>query len=230
MSTYLVTGTNRGIGLEFVTQLLARGETVLATCRDIDKAEELVKLKESSESLTLLELDVTDAASLANFPKRLEGKAVDVLINNAGIYGPRGASFGKVDGEEWAKVFEVNSIAPILLTQLLMENLRKGRDKKLVYISSKMGSIGDNSGGGQYIYRSSKNALNAAVKSLSIDLADAGFAATVVHPGWVQTDMGGPNALIDTQTSVSGMLQVIDKLTLATAGEFYNYDGETIPW
>jgi len=230
MSTFLVTGTNRGIGLEFVTQLLARGENVLATCRDIDKAEALVKLNEEHDALTLLELDVTDASSLANFPKRLEGRAIDVFINNAGIYGPRDAAFGNVDGEAWAQVLEVNAIAPILLTQLLMDNLRKGRDKKLVYVSSKMGSIGDNGGGGQYIYRSSKTALNAAVKSLSIDLADAGFAATVVHPGWVQTDMGGPNALIDTKTSVSGMVQVIDNLTLANAGEFYNYNGETIPW
>lgn len=230
MSTYLVTGTNRGIGLEFVKQLLAREETVLATCRDIDKAEELVKLKDSHESLSVHELDVTSAESMTNFPKRLEGRAIDVFINNAGIYGPRGASFGKVDGKEWAQVLEVNAIAPVLLTQLLMENLRKGRDKKLVYISSKMGSIGDNGGGGQYIYRSSKTALNAAVKSLSIDLADAGFAATVIHPGWVQTDMGGPNALIDTKTSVGGMLQVIDSLKLDNAGQFYNYDGETIPW
>ena len=230
MSNYLVTGTNRGIGLEFVKQLLARGDTVLATCRDMDKAEELVTLKDSHETLSVHELDVTSAESMANFPKRLEGRAIDVFINNAGIYGPRGASFGKVDGKEWAQVLEVNAIAPVLLTQLLMEHLRKGRDKKLVYISSKMGSIGDNSGGGQYIYRSSKTALNAAVKSLSIDLADAGFAATVIHPGWVQTDMGGPNALIDTKTSVSGMLQVIDKLKLDNAGQFYNYDGEIIPW
>lgn len=230
MSTYLVTGTNRGIGLEFVKQLLARGETVLATCRDIDKAEELVKLKDSHESLSLHELDVTSAEAMANFPKRLADRAIDVFINNAGIYGPRGASFGKVDGKEWAQVLEVNAIAPLLLTQLLMANLRRGRDKKLVYISSKMGSIGDNSGGGQYIYRSSKTALNAVVKSLSIDLADAGFAATVIHPGWVQTDMGGPNALIDTNTSVSGMLQVIDGLKLDNAGQFYNYDGEIIPW
>lgn len=230
MATYLVTGTNRGIGLEFVNQILARGDTVLATCRDIDKADDLRELAENNERLELFELDVLDEEDRNNFPKRLAGKAIDVFINNAGIYGPRGASFGKVDGEEWAQVLWVNSIAPILLTQVLIDNFRKGRAKKLVYITSKMGSIDDNSGGGQYIYRSSKTALNAAVKSLSIDLADAGFAVGLLHPGWVQTDMGGPNALIDTQTSVSGMLGVIDSLDTEKSGQFFNYDGQIIPW
>ena len=230
MATYLVTGTNRGIGLEFVRQLLVRGETVLATCRDIDKAEELLALQQESEQLELFELDVADAASLTNFPKRLEGRAVDVFINNAGVYGPRSASFGKVDGEEWLEVLRVNSVAPVLLTQLLIENFRKGRAKKLVYITSKMGSIDDNQGGGQYIYRSSKTALNSAVKSLSVDLANAGFSVALLHPGWVLTDMGGPNALIDTQTSVKGMLGVIDDLDLQNSGSFFNYDGNQIAW
>lgn len=230
MATYLVTGTNRGIGLEFVRQLLTRGETVLATCRDIDKADELRALQQESESLELFELDVAESTSLNNFPKRLEGRAIDVFINNAGVYGPRGASFGKVEGEEWLDVLRVNSVAPILLTQLLIQNFRKGRARKLVYITSKMGSIDDNQGGGQYIYRSSKTALNSAVKSLSVDLADAGFSVGLLHPGWVQTDMGGPNALIDTQASVSGMLGVIDKLNLQNSGSFFNYDGNEIAW
>jgi NAD(P)-dependent dehydrogenase (short-subunit alcohol dehydrogenase family) len=230
MASYLVTGTNRGIGLEFVRQLLERGETVLATCRDIDKAEELLVLNAKFEKLELFELDVAKDDSLANFPKRLEGRAVDVFINNAGVYGPRGASFGQVNGDEWLEVLHINAVAPILLTQLLMENLRKGRGKKLVYITSKMGSIDDNKGGGQYIYRSSKTALNSAVKSLSVDLADAGFSVAVVHPGWVLTDMGGPNALIDTKTSVNGMLSVIDNLDQNSSGSFFNYDGKTIAW
>jgi len=230
MATYLVTGTNRGIGLEFVRQLLARGETVLATCRDIDKADELRALEQESEQLELFELDVAEATSLYNLPKRLEGRAIDVFINNAGVYGPRGASFGKVEGEEWLDVLRINSVAPILLTQLLIENFRKGRAKKLVYITSKMGSINDNQGGGQYVYRSSKTALNSAVKSLSVDLADAGFSVGLLHPGWVQTDMGGPNALIDTQTSVKGMLGVIDDLNPQNSGNFFNYDGNEIAW
>jgi NAD(P)-dependent dehydrogenase (short-subunit alcohol dehydrogenase family) len=230
MATYLVTGTNRGIGLEFVKQLLARGETVLATCRDIDKAEALTALQQDNDKLELFELDVSDPESRNNFPKRLAGKAIDVFINNAGVYGPRGASFGNVEPQEWAEVLLINSIAPVLLTQLLIDNFRQGRGKKLVYISSKMGSIDDNQGGGQYIYRTSKAALNAAVKSLAVDLADAGFSAAVLHPGWVQTDMGGPNALIDTKTSVEGMLAVIDELDMEKSGQFLNYDGSTIAW
>ncbi len=230
MASYLVTGANRGIGLEFVRQLLARDESVLATCRDIDKAPDLQELEEQNDKLELFELDVAKADSLANFPKRLAGRAVDVFINNAGVYGPRGASFGQVNGEEWMEVLQVNAIAPILLTQLLMDNFRKGRSKKLVYITSKMGSIDDNKGGGQYIYRSSKTALNSVVKSLSVDLADAGFSVAVLHPGWVLTDMGGPNALIDTQTSVNGMLSVIDQLDQSKTGSFFNYDGQTIAW
>jgi len=230
MTTYLVTGTNRGIGLEFTEQLLARGDSVIATCRDIDKAEELRALSQRHQELELLELDVADGASLGNFPKRLEGRTIDVFINNAGVYGPRDAQFGHVQGKEWADVLHINAIAPVLLTQLLIDSLRKGEDKKLVYITSKMGSIEDNSGGGQYIYRSSKAALNAAVKSLSVDLADDGFSVLLLHPGWVRTDMGGPNALIDTHTSVSGMLDLVDGLKQAHSGQFLAYDGKVVPW
>ena len=118
----------------------------------------------------------------------------------------------------------------MLITQFLIDNLRKGKDKKLVYLTSKMGSIDDNKGGGSYIYRSSKTALNAAAKSLAIDLADEGFVAAVLHPGWVLTDMGGPNALIDTKTSVTGLMKIIDGLDEENSGSFFNYDGDVIPW
>ncbi|MCG8415352.1 MAG: SDR family oxidoreductase, partial [Pseudomonadales bacterium] len=152
------------------------------------------------------------------------------FINNAGVYGPRDASFGNVDAADWTTVMQVNAIAPLLLTQHIIGSLRQGGDKKLVYITSKMGSIDDNKGGGSYIYRSSKTALNSAVRSLSVDLANEGFSVAVVHPGWVLTDMGGPNALIDTQTSVSGMMGVIDNLSQSNSGQFFNYDGSPIPW
>ena len=172
MAVYLVTGTNRGIGLEFVGQLLARGEQVIATCRDVDKAADLMKLDERHTNLEVLELDVTKADSLTNLPKRLADHTIDVFINNAGVYGPRDANFGNVNGDDWGQTLHINAVAPILLTQLLLPLLSASKLKKLVYITSKMGSVEDNSGGGQYIYRSSKAALNSAVKSLSIDLAD----------------------------------------------------------
>lgn len=230
MATVLITGTNRGIGYKFVEKFLLRGDRVLATCRNIEAAEELRQLGAAHSGLEILELDVSSSQSLQNLPNLLNGEAIDILLSNAGVYGPKNTAFGDVDGPEWASVLQINAIAPLLLTQLIIDNLRKGKDKKLLYVTSKMGSIADNGGGGSYIYRSSKTALNSVVKSLSIDLAGEGFTAAVLHPGWVRTDMGGPNALIDTNTSVSGMMQVIEGLGVEQSGSFFNYDGSIIPW
>ena len=131
---------------------------------------------------------------------------------------------------DWESVLKVNAISPLLLTQQIISNLRSGRARKLVYVTSKMGSIDDNRGGGSYIYRSSKTALNSVVRSLSVDLREEGFSVAVLHPGWVRTDMGGPNGLIDVTTSVSGMMSVIEGLSPAGSGQFFNYDGSIIPW
>ncbi|NKB34927.1 MAG: SDR family NAD(P)-dependent oxidoreductase [Pseudomonadales bacterium] len=230
MATVLVIGGNRGIGLEFVKQYLARGDTVIATCRDVSSADNLNQLQADNDNLSVLTLDVASDESLLAFPQQLGDTAVDIFINNAGVYGPRDSVFGNVDENNWLPVLRVNSIAPMLLTQGIIDNLRKGQDKKLLYVTSKMGSIDDNKGGGSYVYRSSKAALNAVVKSIAVDLSAEGFTAAVLHPGWVQTDMGGPNALIDTQTSVSGMMSVIDNLDGSHVGSFFNYDGNIIPW
>ena len=230
MATILITGTNRGIGLEFTKQFLQRGDRVIATCRDLAAADALRELQEKFDGLQLLQLDVASTDSMREFVQKLDGTAVDVFINNAGVYGPANLKFGEIDGQVWASVLQVNSIAPLILSQMLMPNLRAGKDKKMLYLTSKMGSIADNSGGGSYIYRSSKTALNSAVKSLAIDLASEGFIAAVLHPGWVLTDMGGPNALIDTKTSVAGMMKVIEGLSPERSGNFYNYDGNVIPW
>ena len=230
MATVLITGTNRGIGLEFVKQFLAREDTVLATCRDMGSATELRQLKNDTRKLHIFELDVSSQKSMEDLTLQLAGHAIDIFINNAGVYGPRDSTFGKVSANEWAKVLQVNVKAPMILTQLLIDNLRDGSDKKLLYITSKMGSIDDNKGGGSYVYRSSKAALNAVVKSISVDLRDSGFSVAVLHPGWVQTDMGGPNALIDVTTSVSKMIDVIDNLNFHNSGSFFNYDGGIIPW
>lgn len=230
MATILITGTNRGIGLEFTRQCLARGDRVIATCRDIEVADELKQLQGSHGRLDIRQLDVASSESMKDFVQQLAGTPIDIFINNAGVYGPTNIKFGEVDAHVWASVFQVNSIAPLILSQLLMPNLRQGEDKKMLYLTSKMGSIDDNSGGGSYIYRSTKTALNSVVKSLAIDLAVEGFSAAVLHPGWVLTDMGGPNALIDTKTSVTGMLQVVDDLDSHNSGSFFNYDGRIIAW
>ena len=230
MATVLITGTNKGIGLEFAKQFIARGDTLLATCRDIASATELDRLKVNNEKLQIFELDVSSQESMESLPEKLEGQAIDIFINNAGVYGPRDSEFGNVSTGEWAKVFQINAKAPMILTQLLIENLHDGFEKKLIYISSKMGSIDDNKGGGSYVYRSSKAALNAVAKSIAVDLGNSGYSVAVLHPGWVQTDMGGPNALIDTGTSVSNMINVIDNLNTQNSGSFFNYDGVIIPW
>ena len=230
-NTFFITGCNRGLGLEFVRQLLRRGDRVIATCRDIATSSDLTELTlANSGRLSLVEMDVADEASMREGVDLLNGEPIDVFINNAGIYGPRDANFGGVNGAAMADVLYTNAVAPMLLTQLLIDNVRKGSGKKLVYIGSKMGSIDDNARGGSYIYRSSKTALNSVVKSLAVDLAPEGIAAAVLHPGWVRTDMGGPSGLIDAPESVSGMLAVVDGLSAANTGRFLNYDGADIAW
>lgn len=230
MATVLITGTNRGLGLEFVKHFLQQGDKVIASCRDSSHAPELQALVDINSSLTLVNLDVSDEQSMASFASTLGDTAIDIFVNNAGVYGPRDANFGKVKSADWESVIKVNAIAPILLTQQIISNLRLGNARKLVYVTSKMGSIEDNRGGGSYIYRSSKTALNSVVRSLSVDLREEGFSVAVLHPGWVRTDMGGPNGLIDVTTSVSGMMSVIEGLSPAGSGQFFNYDGSIIPW
>ena len=230
MATILVTGANRGLGIEFVEQYLNEGNEVIATYRSENSSIDLFEMGNERSNLKLLQLDVSSKKSLNSFAKNLGNSPIDIFINNAGVYGPRNNSFGNVDEENWIPAIKINAIAPMLLTQLIIKNIRSGADKKLIYITSKMGSIDDNKGGGAYVYRSSKTALNSVVKSLSVDLENEGITVTLIHPGWVKTDMGGPNALIDKDTSVRGMTEVISNLDISSTGNFFNYDGTIIPW
>jgi NAD(P)-dependent dehydrogenase (short-subunit alcohol dehydrogenase family) len=229
MSRYVVTGTNRGIGLEFVKQLLAQGHEVIATARD-PEAVSALKALQAEGNLRLLPLDISDEGSVAAFVSAVGAEPIDVLINNAGVYGPREASLGSLRTADWAEVMLIDLIAPLMLTQALLPALRRGKDKRIAFLSSMMGSIADNSSGGSYIYRSAKAGLNQAVKSLAVDLAKEDFIVLPLHPGWVKTDMGGPNAMIDTTISVTGLLQRIQKTTTADSGKFLNYDGKVIAW
>jgi NAD(P)-dependent dehydrogenase (short-subunit alcohol dehydrogenase family) len=226
----LITGTNRGIGLEFVKHYLKNNEKVIATCRNKNSAKDLLELKNTTSNLSLVELDVSNPKSIDEFASKITDQPIDTFINNAGVFGPRNNEFENFNAKEWLDVFNINTIAPLLITQKILKNLRLGKNKKLVFISSKVGSIEENTGGGMYIYRSSKTALNQVIKSLSIDFKDENFIAVALHPGWVQTDMGGPNALINTKTSVKGMAEVIESLVPKNSGRFYNYDGSSIPW
>ncbi|MCC2523439.1 SDR family oxidoreductase [Vibrio coralliilyticus] len=226
MKTVLITGANRGIGLSLVKNYLAQGWQVHATYRSEKSSQDLLELE--GDNLTCHPLDVTDYQGLSEFANALP--ALDVLINNAGYYGPKGYGFGNTDIDEWRKVLEINTIAPLKLVEALFPNLQKGQLKKIACLSSKVGSMTENTSGGGYIYRSSKAALNSVVKSLSNDLSSQDFTVLALHPGWVQTEMGGPNALIDTQTSAAGLVEVIESADLSRSGEFINYDGTALPW
>ncbi|EDL68797.1 SDR family oxidoreductase [Vibrio campbellii] len=226
--TVFITGANRGIGLSLTELYLQQGDQVHATSRNLAESKELQALASTYATLTLHELDVTNYTQVAQLAKELP--AIDLLINNAGYYGPKGYGFGNTDIEEWRKVFEINTIAPLKLVEAFYPLLQAGSTKKIACISSKVGSMTENTSGGGYIYRSSKAALNSVVKSLSNDLTSEGFSVLALHPGWVRTAMGGSNALIETQTSAAGLAKVIAQSTQKNSGQFINYDGTQLPW
>lgn len=229
--TVVITGANRGIGLEFVRQYLVEGCKVFAGCRNPAKAVGLNSISGKAEGrLEVLSLDVTDAGDIQSLRDKLAGQPVDLLINNAGVYGPKGKGLAALDTQDWLDVFDTNSIAPIILTGALLDNLKASASARVIGISSRMGSIDDNTSGGAYIYRSSKAALNSALASAAIDLRDQNICVGILHPGWVETDMGGANAQLDVESSVAGMRRVIDKLDMAESGGFFSYDGSPIPW
>jgi len=172
-------------------------------------------------------LDLLESKQIKTLSASLAGQSIDLLINNAGYYGPKNAALGCIDSDEWMRVLQINTIAPLKLVEALIPQLALCKHATVAMLSSKMGSMDDNHSGGSYIYRSSKAALNAITKSLAIDL---GIKAVALHPGWVKTDMGGTNALITTETAVSGLRQVIAQLTPENSGSFFAYDGTAIPW
>jgi NAD(P)-dependent dehydrogenase (short-subunit alcohol dehydrogenase family) len=227
MPTCLMTGANRGLGLEFAKQYAADGWKVLAACR---RPEEATKLNGLAGDVQVHPLDVTDFARVEALARKLGGEAIDLLINNAGIYGPRVTPYDAIDYAAWAEVLRVNTMAPIKVSAVFADSVAKSTLKRIVTITSQMGSIADNASGGSYIYRSSKAALNAAMKSLAHDLSGKKITVAVLHPGWVRTDMGGSGATIDPFESVAGMRQVIDSLRFEDSGRFLAYDGREVPW
>ncbi|EGA65770.1 SDR family oxidoreductase [Vibrio brasiliensis] len=226
MNTVLITGANRGIGLSLVQHYLNQGWQVHATYRSTSQSQSLLDI--ANEQLFCYQLDITDYPKVNALADQLP--TIDLLINNAGYYGPKGYGFGNTDVDEWRKVFEINTIAPLKLVEALYPNLQQGRLKKIACLSSKVGSMTENTSGGGYIYRSSKAALNSVVKSLSNDLSGQGYTVLALHPGWVQTEMGGPNALIDTNESAAGLVKVIESSSLEMGGSFIDYQGNSIPW
>lgn len=224
----LITGANRGIGLEFARQYAEAGWKVIACARDLSSAAELHRLCNVHTNIVTYALDVANVGAINALAATLKDSRIDVLINNAGVYPD--SDLNHADIQSWLYAYTVNSIAPFAVAKAFLPHVAGSRLKKVVTLSSKMGSLDDNTSGGSYIYRSSKAAANMVMKSLAIDLKPYGIAVAILHPGWVQTEMGGPNALIDTETSVTGLRQVINGLNLENSGCFIAYDGQYIPW
>ena len=228
--TVFITGTTRGIGLELTRQFLDAGSDVFATARN-PESDVLQSLKAAhGDQLQLLALDVTDNAQIAKVATTLAGRPLNLLINNAGLFRSRSDDAESLSHETWLQEFHVNAIAPFMVTRALRENLAAADDALVAMISSKMGSMSDNTSGGAYSYRSSKAALNAVTVCLSSDLADDGTRVVALHPGWVRTDMGGSNAPVDAPTSASGLKKVMLGIDTAQNGGFFDYTGAPIPW
>ena len=223
MSTVLITGAARGLGLDFTRRYAAKGWKVLACARKPDG------LRGIEGDVHHHPLEVTDYKAVKALAKKLSGEAIDVLICNAGIAGRAAGTLGQVDAAVWRETFEVNALAPLVMAEAFVPHIARSADKKLVAVSSQLGSITNNNGG-MYAYRASKTALNMEWKSLSKDTAGKGLICVVLHPGWVQTDMGGGSATLTIEQSVPAMVKVIDGLKSTDNGRFFNYDGAELPW
>ena len=228
MATVLVTGANRGLGLEFVRQYAGRGAEVIATCRDPAAAAELQVLAREGP-VAVHPLDVNDAAGCARVVTALKGRPIDVFICNAGI-NSKPVDIAGVDEAALVAAMRTNVMAPMRLVALLADQVAASAERRMVFLGSRMGSMGANDRGGGYVYRASKAALHAVVRSLSIDLAPRGIICVLLHPGAAKTAMAGARGTVEVADSVRGMLAVIDGAGSAESGRFFNYTGEEIPW
>jgi NAD(P)-dependent dehydrogenase (short-subunit alcohol dehydrogenase family) len=229
--TVLITGCSRGIGLEFARQYAETGWHVLATCRHPQESVALMDLRERhGADVQVHALDVSTAEDIRRLAQSLAEQPVDILLNNAGVYGPEEQGLGSVEPEAWIGVLKVNTIAPLLMAQTFLPNVERGARRIIATVTSLMGSIGDNGSGGYYLYRSSKAAVNMVARSLAVDLKGKRIISVVLHPGWVRTGMGGPQAPASVEESVSSMRRVLDGLTMKESGGFFNVDGERLPW
>ena len=224
MTTIMITGASRGLGLEFARQFYSEECRVIATCRHPKKANELNAIGD----IDVHSLDVTDDKSVVNLADKLRGENIDILINNAGVIGQRDG-FGRLDYDIWAETMDTNVFGPMRVAEAFRDNVMNSEKKQMIFITSRMGSITE-AVPNAYVYRSSKAALNMAVKCLSVELEQQGLIAVLFHPGHVQTDMGGQAAPVTPQKSIEGMKNQIVALTHDDNGRFLSYDGRQIPW
>jgi NAD(P)-dependent dehydrogenase (short-subunit alcohol dehydrogenase family) len=223
MPTVLITGANRGLGFEFARQYAADGWRVIGTARHPASADALAGIGAEIHAL-----DVRDAEAVGRLARQLGDEPIDVLVANAGVAGPRDMTADAVDVEGWVDTFRTNTIAPLVVAGAFAPLVAKSRQRKLIAISSRLGSLEANEEGGMYVYRSSKAALNAAFRSFALDHKNV--IAAMLHPGWVRTDMGGEAAPLTAPESVAGMRRVIAGLTQQDSGRFFDYEGTPVPW
>jgi NAD(P)-dependent dehydrogenase (short-subunit alcohol dehydrogenase family) len=221
MPSILITGANRGLGRALTDLYAGKGWDVIATAR----SDEDVEMLDALDRVDALDFDANDERAIPRLAEQLHGRPIDVFLNNAGIYGPR-----TPERDGWLDLFEVNVIVPTLLAEALKPNVAASDRKVMAVMTSKMGSIADNGSGGSIPYRSSKAAVNAAWKSLANDYRGDNIAIVMLHPGWVRTDMGGPNGLIDADESAAGLYERIEETSLSNSGRFVDYSGADIPW
>ncbi|MCC2112570.1 MAG: SDR family oxidoreductase [Hyphomicrobiales bacterium] len=226
MRTVLITGANRGIGLELARLYGERGDTVIACCRDPQNAATLHKLS----GVEIHRLDVTSGKDIANLQATLGARPVDVLINNAGVIGPGRQSTLNMDFDGWLTTFDVNTLGPLRIASAVLDNLRRSAAPKIVTLSSRMGSLTGNGGSDRIAYRSSKAATNRAMQGLAADLAGDAVTVVMVHPGWVSTDMGGPGAPLAPHVSAARLIAIIDDLDRSDSGRFIDIDGNDADW
>jgi NAD(P)-dependent dehydrogenase (short-subunit alcohol dehydrogenase family) len=229
MPSILITGANRGLGLEFAKQYAEAGYRVFAAVRDPQRADSLRALAARHPQLSVHAVEVTDPASVRTLAEQLAHEPLDILLNNAGWYGPQQQSVGKLDLDGFLETLRVNTVAPLRMVDAFLPHVEKGQRKLLIAVTSGMGSIAESSGG-YYAYRASKAALNMTFRNLALDLKPRGVISVVVNPGWVKTDMGGPGAQLEPPQSIGMMRKIFDALTPDDSGKFLNYRGGTLPW
>ena len=231
MPAVLITGASRGLGFEFARQYALEGWRVIACCRNPEEAIALKSLEPTARDMvSVVTMDVTDNDTIRNAASTLKDVALDILINSAGVAGVPGQSAGQIDYAAWARVLDVNTMGPLRVLEAFKDNLARSKRRLVVTITSGMGSLADNTSGGSIAYRSSKAAVNMVMRSAAIDLAPRRITCVLINPGWVKTDMGGPNATLSPQQSVSAMRRLIETLGPNDSGKFYNYDGREYPW
>ncbi len=235
MPLAIITGANRGIGLEFARQYLEDDWQVIALVR---KSSGALDALADRYPLTIINADLTDDASLAAGVEQVDAEAIDLLINNAGMMGDGSFAedgieyqkFGTFNRDEWARVFDINVYTPMALVELLVDKLEAAERPVVVTLSSMLGSNAMNTVGNMYAYRASKAAVNSLTKSLGVNLAPRRITCIALHPGWVKTELGGPNAELAPEESVTAMRQTIDGLTIKDAGKFLAWDGTEMPY